>query len=43
MKLTKNLATIVSSVWTKCSIKKNYMQTFALICHSPLPKRERNN
>ena len=37
IKLTKNLITIVSSLWTRYSIKKNYMQTFALMWHSPSP------
>ena len=31
MKLTKNLVTIVSSLWTRYSVRKIYMQTFALM------------
>ena len=34
---TGNMLTIVSSLWTRCSIKKNYMQTFALMWHPPPP------
>ena len=30
LKLTKTLLIIVGSLWTSCSIKKNYMRTFAL-------------
>ena len=37
IKLTKNLITIVSSLWTRYSIKKIYMQTFALMWHSHSP------
>ena len=29
-KTNKNLVILVSSLWTKCSIKKTYRQTFAL-------------
>ena len=41
MKLTKNLLTIVSSLWTSYSIKKTHMRTFALMWHLPPPVRIR--
>ena len=37
MKQTKNLVTVVSSLWTRYSIKKIYMWTFAHMWHPPLP------
>ena len=36
MKPTIHLVTIVSSLWIRCSIKKNYMRRFTLMWH-PLP------
>ena len=39
IKLTKNLVTLESNLWTKYLIKNISMRMFALLWHSPLPVR----
>ena len=34
---TRDLVTVISSLWTRCSIRKIYMRTFALMWHPPPP------
>ena len=37
MKLTKNLVTVVSSLWTRYSIKKLYANVCIYVTPTPLP------